>query len=279
MAKENTSSCETDTWDQNGSEKTVTIYGNGCQTDPDASLVLMGHRYYDPRIGRFLSQDPIGDGNNWYTYAENNPVNNTDPLGLFDTTGMNFTQIYNEADREGGTGSVRNNTDANGYTSQFTVTTNGDWGTIGGVTMHIPNGEDIGRNIGAARQFMASKDSHSQYSLSRNGYGPKVSRHDPKKVKAWLVAHVGNDDVWDYKHRSKDLSRYDEAGHVNYAAVASELRIDLTTIIVAQQVVHEQKYGLTAMPEGSSGEVLGYHYDQQTYNPGPALFSLADMWP
>ena len=94
--------------------------GNGCQTDADTGLVLMGHRYYDTRIGRFLSQDPIGDGNNWYTYAENNPVNNTDPLGLFDTTGMNFTQIYNEADREGGTGSVWNNTDANGYTSQFT---------------------------------------------------------------------------------------------------------------------------------------------------------------
>ena len=56
--------------------------GNGCQTDADTGLVLMGHRYYDPRTGRFISQDPAGSGNNWYAYAGNNPVNKTDPSGL-----------------------------------------------------------------------------------------------------------------------------------------------------------------------------------------------------
>ena len=34
--------------------------GNGCQTDSDIGLVLMGHRYYDTRIGRFITQDPAG---------------------------------------------------------------------------------------------------------------------------------------------------------------------------------------------------------------------------
>ena len=57
---------------------------NGCQTDPDASLVLMGHRYFDPRTGRFISQDPAGSGDNWYAYCYNNPVNAVDPLGLFE---------------------------------------------------------------------------------------------------------------------------------------------------------------------------------------------------
>lgn len=56
--------------------------GNGCQTDADTGLVLMGHRYYDTRIGRFISQDPAGDGDNWYAYAGNNPTNNIDPFGL-----------------------------------------------------------------------------------------------------------------------------------------------------------------------------------------------------
>jgi len=55
---------------------------NGCQSDLDTGLVLMGHRYYDPRIGRFLSQDPAGDGNNWYVYAGNSPTNDVDPDGL-----------------------------------------------------------------------------------------------------------------------------------------------------------------------------------------------------
>ena len=56
--------------------------GNGCQSDADTGLVLMGHRYYDSRIGRFISQDPAKNGGNWYAYAGNNPVNKTDPSGL-----------------------------------------------------------------------------------------------------------------------------------------------------------------------------------------------------
>ena len=51
------------------------------QTDADTGLVLMGHRLYDSRIGRFISQDPAGDGDNWYAYAGNDPVNHTDPSG------------------------------------------------------------------------------------------------------------------------------------------------------------------------------------------------------
>ena len=65
---------------------TTTPFGfggaNGCQTEADTGLMLMRYRYYDSRIGRFISQDPIGDGNNWYAYADNNPVNETDPRGL-----------------------------------------------------------------------------------------------------------------------------------------------------------------------------------------------------
>jgi uncharacterized protein RhaS with RHS repeats len=42
-------------------------------------------RYYDPKGGRFISEDPLGFGGggvNVYAYVGNGPVNFTDPLGL-----------------------------------------------------------------------------------------------------------------------------------------------------------------------------------------------------
>ncbi|MDX2066572.1 MAG: RHS repeat-associated core domain-containing protein [Fimbriimonadaceae bacterium] len=54
----------------------------GYQEDGDSGLQLLGHRYYDPSTGRFLTRDPIKDGRNWYTYCENNPLTAVDPEGL-----------------------------------------------------------------------------------------------------------------------------------------------------------------------------------------------------
>lgn len=41
-------------------------------------------RYYDPTVGRFITEDPIGfsGGNNFYRYARNNSVRRKDPSGL-----------------------------------------------------------------------------------------------------------------------------------------------------------------------------------------------------
>jgi RHS repeat-associated protein len=60
-------------------------FGNGgafgYQEDA-TGLKLLGHRYYDSSIGRFLTRDPIKDGRNWYAYCGNDPVNRADPSGL-----------------------------------------------------------------------------------------------------------------------------------------------------------------------------------------------------
>ena len=57
---------------------------HGYQGDGDSGLKLLGHRYYDPSTGRFLTRDPIGDGRNWYGYGggRNNPLSGVDPEGL-----------------------------------------------------------------------------------------------------------------------------------------------------------------------------------------------------
>ncbi len=48
-------------------------------------------RYYGPRFGRFLSEDPIrlnGGGTNFYMYVQNNPIRFIDPLGLVCTSSL-----------------------------------------------------------------------------------------------------------------------------------------------------------------------------------------------
>ena len=47
-----------------------------------SGLQQLGARFYWPDIGRFIQQDPIGDGMNWYAYAYGNPVVYIDPEGL-----------------------------------------------------------------------------------------------------------------------------------------------------------------------------------------------------
>src|SRR3989344_4263300 len=86
----------------------------GQEFDQDTGLLYLNARYYNPAIGRFLSQDPvfwaIGDEKevrrltgksqqeilmnpqnlNSYSYANNNPVTNSDPSGNY----VSETQLY-----------------------------------------------------------------------------------------------------------------------------------------------------------------------------------------
>ena len=56
----------------------------GVLSEPNG-LYYMNARYYDPTIGRFLSEDPLGLGGGdltLYSYAGNNPLVFVDPSGL-----------------------------------------------------------------------------------------------------------------------------------------------------------------------------------------------------
>ena len=61
----------------------------GKQKDVDTGLFYYNARWYDASLGRFVSQDPIRSGVNWYAYANVNPLKYTDPTGL-DTKGIKF---------------------------------------------------------------------------------------------------------------------------------------------------------------------------------------------
>ena len=53
-------------------------------SDDESGLYYFGHRFYSPRLARWLSRDPIGEdgGLNQYAYCGNGSMNNVDPYGL-----------------------------------------------------------------------------------------------------------------------------------------------------------------------------------------------------
>jgi RHS repeat-associated protein len=67
------------------SSSQLTRYGfTGRERDNATGLMYYRARWYDPQIGRFMSEDPIGleGGLNFYAYVQDNPVNLVDPFGL-----------------------------------------------------------------------------------------------------------------------------------------------------------------------------------------------------
>jgi RHS repeat-associated protein len=69
----------------NGEGSSLTRYGyTSREWDAETGLYYYRNRWYDPSVGRFISEDPIGlsGGVNWYAYVANNPIRFADPLGL-----------------------------------------------------------------------------------------------------------------------------------------------------------------------------------------------------
>ncbi len=73
--------------------------------DPTTALHNYGYRDYSPATARWTTVDPLHDGPNWYTYAENDPVNLVDWWGLDSVANLIYTKdnetitlnVYNDA--------------------------------------------------------------------------------------------------------------------------------------------------------------------------------------
>ena len=64
---------------------------NGLEYPSSSSGRALRARYYDNATGRFLSQDPAGQG---YPYAGGNPVNRVDPTGLYTICSADLTVCF-----------------------------------------------------------------------------------------------------------------------------------------------------------------------------------------
>jgi RHS repeat-associated protein len=75
-------------YDESGKKLKTSKLGNaitytGQRLDSETGLYYYKNRYYSPKLGRFLTKDPLGmiDGPNLYAYAIDDPINYIDPMG------------------------------------------------------------------------------------------------------------------------------------------------------------------------------------------------------
>jgi RHS repeat-associated protein len=66
---------------------------SGREYDTETGLYYYRARYYEPALGRFISEDPVGlfGGANLFAYVANSPVNHVDPKGQYITPAPNST--------------------------------------------------------------------------------------------------------------------------------------------------------------------------------------------
>src|SRR5581483_9461090 len=62
----------------------------GHPSDDETGLIYMRARYMDPITGRFVSEDRAKHGNNWFMYANDNPVRYADPDGKLSQDQINW---------------------------------------------------------------------------------------------------------------------------------------------------------------------------------------------
>jgi len=70
----------------------------------ETNLYYYRARYYDPIVGRFLTEDPTRyrAGTNFYVYASNNPITFNDPMGTCPQMPDSLSQHHLDCERSAG---------------------------------------------------------------------------------------------------------------------------------------------------------------------------------
>ncbi len=101
------------TYDAFGNQLTTAELDNpfrygGEYFDKESGNIYLRNRYYDTRTGRFINEDPIKDGLNWYSYCGGNPVMLVDPSGM-------IARFRTSHDKEKGMALIQSATGYDGY--------------------------------------------------------------------------------------------------------------------------------------------------------------------
>jgi RHS repeat-associated protein len=113
----------------------------GRHFEPHGGLYQVRARWYDPHLGRFLSQDPIGlaGGINPYAYANNSPTNLRNPSGLCSSASQLTRSVeegFTFTCRRWGFSTPREQ----GWSNNFGNRGNGVFGGVDGPSLSSPAG-------------------------------------------------------------------------------------------------------------------------------------------
>ena len=180
----------------------------GYYSDEESGLQLLGHRYYLPKLGRFLTQDPTGfeGGLNLYRYVGDNPLTGIDPDGTSDNTVLEKSLMRR----------------------------------ITAMPVH-PKNADIFANIAQARRhfvYMASALYGGPHGMFQPWEDHILLDRLINSLR-WFYYEVRSKGPWDYKLRSvrdkqgKILTSYEDFGNFNYGATGAALGLDLEVLLKA----------------------------------------------
>ncbi|MBI5695631.1 MAG: RHS repeat-associated core domain-containing protein [Nitrospirae bacterium] len=128
----------------------------GVMAEPNG-FYYMRARYYDPKVGRFVSEDPsgfVGGDVNLMAYVGNNPINFTDPLGLFEIRVGDIIRVDIDFF---GIKSV-NEVSINLISHEFLSSYSKNAGYASGVALFLPGGQTAGLTLAGSAAVAQALD-------------------------------------------------------------------------------------------------------------------------
>ncbi|MFC1525052.1 RHS repeat-associated core domain-containing protein, partial [Planctomycetota bacterium] len=158
-------------YDGSGTPISQSAIGNdylftGRRYDPETGLYCYRARYYSPEMGRFLNRDPAEDDSllNLYAYVGNNPVNRTDPWGLFTIKIDNFLPGTMKLEFDNKTGNLSS------------------------ITIDIGSNKDIIKKIPGGKNIQIKPYTKAKFTITKKG--GLVLSFDPGLVLGWSVFEI-----------------------------------------------------------------------------------------
>ena len=178
--------------------------------DSESGLIYLRNRYYDTATGTFITEDPIRDGLNWYSYCNDNPVKFKDENGLW-ASDVHYDDTYAWAVEAG------------------------FWG---------PNAERIAFYDNNTDNYLSGispfPPSDQSYHFNKNPDGTD-SRilHAEQKL---------NDAIWQW--RQADINRENSIKWLNENISIDDVQYDLELQRIERQYIADKDYALRHLGEG-----------------------------